>query len=65
MATTICWKGTHTSDWPAWAAFHREVAEHLRSTGDAARAAKNEDVAQKYDRRAARGAKNAVKAVAS
>ena len=65
MATIICWKGTHTSDWPAWAAFHREVAAHLRSTGDAGAAAKNEAVAQKYDRRAARVAKTAAKAVAS
>ena len=64
MATTICWKGTHTSDWLAWAVFHREVAAHLRSTGDAARAAKNEEVAQRYDRRAARDAKRAAKAVA-
>jgi len=65
MATTIWWKGTHTSDWPAWAAFHREVAAQLRSTGDAARAAKNEEVAQRYDRRATREAKKAAKAVAS
>ena len=58
MATTICWKGTHSSDWPAWAAFHREVAAH-------AGAAKNEEVAQRHDRRAARDAKRAAKAVAS
>ena len=60
-----CWNGTHTSDWPAWAAFHREVSAHLRSTGDAGRAAKNEEVARRYDRRAARDAKRAAKAVAS
>lgn len=65
MATTICWKGTHSSDWPAWAAFHREVAAHLRSTGDAVGAAQNEEVAQRHDRRAARDAKRAAKAVAS
>lgn len=65
MATMICWKGTHTSDWPAWAAFHREVAAHLRSAGDAVGAARNEEVAQRYDRRATREAKKAATAVAS
>ena len=61
----LSWKGTHTEDWPAWAAFHREVGAHEATCGHAALAAKHEEIAQKFDRRAARAAKRAAKAVAS
>jgi hypothetical protein len=65
MATgDICWKGNHKEDWSAWAAFHREVAARHRGGGQSDLADKNEEVAQKYDRRAARAAKKAAKAVA-
>lgn len=57
---TISWKGTHTEDWPAWATFHREVGAYEAKRGNRARAAKHEEIAQKYDRRAARAAKRAV-----
>ena len=60
MATDdICWKGTHTENWSAWAAFHREVGARQKSLGDAALASKHEEIAQKYDRRAVRAAKKA------
>jgi hypothetical protein len=62
---TIFWNGTHTQDWPAWAAFHREVGAHEASCGHAALAAKHEEIAHKFDRRATRAAKKAAKAVAS
>jgi hypothetical protein len=63
MATTICWKGTHNEDWPAWAAFHREMAAYEAGRGSRATAAKHEEIAQKYDRRALRAAKKTAKAV--
>jgi hypothetical protein len=63
MATTICWKGTHNEDWPAWATFHREVAAYEAGCGNRTKADKLEAIAQKYDRRAARAAKKSAKAV--
>jgi hypothetical protein len=43
----------------------RGVGAPSQHGGDAGRAAKNEEVARRYDRRAARDAKRAAKAVAS
>jgi hypothetical protein len=59
----ICWKGTHTEDWASWAVFHREVAAHELANGRVVLAAKNEEIAKKYDAREARAAKKRAKAV--
>jgi hypothetical protein len=65
MNDVICWKGTHTEDWPSWARFHRELAAHEAKRGNAPVAKKHEEIACKYDRRADRAAKKARKAAAS
>lgn len=54
---TIHFDGTDATDHAAWARYHRAIAAHVRTTGDAPRAAAHEALAAKFDRKALRGAK--------